>query len=918
MILHAIRLENWRCIAGLELENLPPGITVLHGPNRTGKTSLVKALRCCLYEYDHDTAAKKFKPNLSWGANQAPKVNVEFETGGERYRLAKVFSTRADGNAVLEKQVSGRWLDQKLAPKEASRKTLELLGFDRPDSHSGLNQLLWIDQGTIALPESGKLDPSLEGRLMNVLGMLVTGRDQEFKRALDKRWERWYTPKGRLKETSEVSRLEKMRLERKQARDEEEARFVEVEGAIRELEALEDQLPALRQQVATATNELKQFQQEREDGRERRQQYQRIQRDCQTAEKALGEARQKLESFQDAKNRCQKSLDAVREMEPKVQAAREKKDRLADEQTRREGELEEDRKTEEAQQRGQDEIEDRRKLLDMATESSATRQLLDRVREKEAEIANRERQVRELMAPDKSVLDDLQENRRQAGKLRAQLDAAALTLAVETRGIAAVELVVDGQPAQTVQLQAQEKRSWSLHQQVSLAIPGWGKVELARARDRTDLGEAAGQLAELDRSFHDTVQLYGEDPTQEACQDRLLERRLEKETTAKRLAELREELKRLVPHGSQVLSDALTEFEGQRQIICKRRPSLADWQPTREELETLEKEHRARIADRKTARQKREVLVKETADLHRKAEKTWRELSEQFAATKATCKSLQEELQRLGDESACQQAAAQADKEWRKLQKCMADAQLTEAEKTIEDRLASSEASLRNRETRLRQAEDDITRLRGRLEGSEGLHIKRADAATALLEVERQLEREQLEADAHRRLRDLFEQCRDQQVQQVTGPIAKRVLDWACFLGLDNFREVRFGERFLPEGVVLRGNDQELIKLDEESYGTVEQLSLLIRLALGGVLACHEPQVVVLDDPLAHADPGKHRKILEVIKMACEGNVGGDPPAGRLQILILTCHPDRFDHLPTACHIDLSRRVRRHADSGPA
>ena len=243
------------------------------------------------------------------------------------------------------------------------------------------------------------------------------------------------------------------------------------------------------------------------------------------------------------------------------------------------------------------------------------------------------------------------------------------------------------------------------------------------------------------------------------------------------------------------------------------------------------------------------------------------------------------------------------------------EAQLTEEEKTIEDRLADSEASLRSREGRLRQAEDDSHRLRGRLEGSEGLHIKRSDAAAALREVERQLDREKLEADAHGRLRDLFEQCRDRQVQQVTGPIAKRVLDWARHLGLDDFREVRFGERFLPDGVILRENEQELIGLTQESYGTVEQMSLLVRLALGGVLACREPQVVILDDPLAHADPIKHRKILEIIKMASEGNVGTEPPAGRLQILILTCHPDRFDHLPAACHIDLTRLIRRHAES---
>ena len=44
MILRGIHLEHWCCIAKLDLEDLPAGVVVLHGPNRTGKSSLVKAI----------------------------------------------------------------------------------------------------------------------------------------------------------------------------------------------------------------------------------------------------------------------------------------------------------------------------------------------------------------------------------------------------------------------------------------------------------------------------------------------------------------------------------------------------------------------------------------------------------------------------------------------------------------------------------------------------------------------------------------------------------------------------------------------------------------------------------------------------------------------------------------------------------
>ena len=99
----------------------------------------------------------------------------------------------------------------------------------------------------------------------------------------------------------------------------------------------------------------------------------------------------------------------------------------------------------------------------------------------------------------------------------------------------------------------------------------------------------------------------------------------------------------------------------------------------------------------------------------------------------------------------------------------------------------------------------------------------------------------------------------------------------------------------------------------EESYGTSEQLGLLVRLAIGGVLAKEEPAVTILDDPLAHADPVKHRRILDIMRMAAEGNPGWTPPAGRLQILIFTCHPDRFDYLTGVRQIDLAKLIVREA-----
>ena len=77
---------------------------VLHGPNRTGKSSLVLALRCCLFDCDHDTAGKEIKNSIPWGGNGPPKVVVEFTTGGVDYRLTKVFSKKKEGTGPPGKE----------------------------------------------------------------------------------------------------------------------------------------------------------------------------------------------------------------------------------------------------------------------------------------------------------------------------------------------------------------------------------------------------------------------------------------------------------------------------------------------------------------------------------------------------------------------------------------------------------------------------------------------------------------------------------------------------------------------------------------------------------------------------------------------------------------------------------------------
>ena len=126
------------------------------------------------------------------------------------------------------------------------------------------------------------------------------------------------------------------------------------------------------------------------------------------------------------------------------------------------------------------------------------------------------------------------------------------------------------------------------------------------------------------------------------------------------------------------------------------------------------------------------------------------------------------------------------------------------------------------------------------------------------------------------------------------GPIHDRLLRWMRLLRIGNYRSIAFNDQFLPEKLIASDGATELM-LGEESIGTIEQIGLMVRLALGSALStAAEPVVTMLDDPLTHSDVRRLDLMRAVLKNASLGDPGTTPPAGPLQILVFTCHPEWF------------------------
>jgi hypothetical protein len=236
----------------------------------------------------------------------------------------------------------------------------------------------------------------------------------------------------------------------------------------------------------------------------------------------------------------------------------------------------------------------------------------------------------------------------------------------------------------------------------------------------------------------------------------------------------------------------------------------------------------------------------------------------------------------------------EAAREYASALKLVEEKRLTDSERNIQTQWEENNRQIDLLRDNLRQAEQSYNLLQGQLLGMEGLHQKVTSAASKVERLEAAVARDQLESDAIHRLKTLFEECRESQISAIYQPIETRVLKWMRELDMPKYGSLHFNHQTEMEKLI-RSDGAFEMKPEEESTGTVEQLAMLVRLALGSVLSdANNPAVAVFDDPLTHSDLRKLQRMRTILQQAAIGEPNARPSAGPLQILLFTCHPEWF------------------------
>lgn len=895
MLLRSIRLSHWRSILGeLSLGPFSEGITIVHAPNGTGKSSLLEALRMALLE-NHNTKGARVMAVQPWGRGLAPEVSVDFFHGGREYRIEKRFLecpmsrlSRQEGQGYLpfaEGPAADRMVRDLFVPSFAGR--------GAPPTDWGLLQVLWVPQGELPLKDMSA--DTLAAVRTALSDQVADEQTTAFERRLDDRYGYFFTETGRLKRTSTGRASPLAALSEKCASKE-----AELAASVQEYDefnVLADEVSNRRETVRTLEAACSEGTERRKAAEQRVAEYEELLRERRVREAAAGAlevqhgvAAGRLRAIEGCRldlKRADEELKGLEAALPGMEDAVRTSEAVSAQASKGEKKLEGERKILE---RLQDERQEAERFFALDREIVRSEEAVREGDEAEKKIAGFRRERRKIVLPPKEEMD-------RARVLQGALQSAR-TL------VEALSVAVDFEPLERTTVREVDGG----HEEVHTVLPG----ELITFENAPEV------VLEIESVGMIRASIPGEDAegrketlesARTACAAFLetwgagtMEELEERRENARRLDQLiaveEARLSATLGGPAKDMKRSLRALRRQRDDLYLRHPAWREAPPVRQELDDALAARRKRVAaladEQSRATEEANRRAEEARSAFALHERDMRNQREKRDTTAARLKELEGDGLSLTERRSAMDALAlrwdgarakvaaidDALKAFAEDPLKVLDALRVDEERTVEEK-AEAERALIAAEARLdvlaaKAPFSTMTRLEEEVE-----------------ELARAVEREKRTAEAVRLLRETFRQCRDEMKDALSSPVEARTTDLLGRMGARSPGTYRIGDGLTPQSFRPMGLDRD-VSLENLSGGEREQLHLAGRLALAETLAVGERQLVVLDDILMATDEGRIQGVLEVLRSM-----------DRLQILILTCHPTRFDLLADAVRFDL-------------
>lgn len=544
--------------------------------------------------------------------------------------------------------------------------------------------------------------------------------------------------------------------------------------------------------------------------------------------------------------------------------------------------------------------EDARRYLEANEKAKAAGVLLSRISDAATALDQRKRARAVLLAPDDKTMRAIRRAVKARDDARVRLDAALITLEIVPETLGAVE-VVAGEETGRRPLVPGKPTVVKGTPEVVVGLPG-----VARLRARGPTGSADEIRRERDSAARRVEELTRDFGTSDA--DALESLREKARDLDKRVAEATAQLETLLSGRSFAdIEGELTRVMVEVEEILKHRPvwrkSAPDAVALRASAERIERTFITAVEKAEAEWQSTQTALVAARERLAASEVQATEGDRHAKALQTKIDELTADGRKDDEREADLRRAAIA---WE-----AATAGLDDITTKVNAFGSDPSEAVERLERQLKSVRDEATRAleeekseEGRLQhlSAAGPYSVLADAEEEVSRLEDDIAREALRANAVRLLHDAVVQCRSEALAAIAGPVEAVATRYLHRIAGGALGRVQLGQTFEPAGVRPEIADSP-VPLDSLSGGEKEQIYMATRLALAEVLARDARQLVVLDDVLSATDAGRMARVLSILEEAAQ----------RLQVLVLTCHPERYRALDDARFFDLEGILRDSA-----
>lgn len=877
MRLHRLVLTNYRGITHREIEYPDHGVTVVHGVNEAGKTSMIEALDLLLQSKDRSTKkdVKQVKPTH---ADVGSEVTAEISTGAYRFiyrkRFHKKFETELTVLAPRREQLTG---------DEAHERVLAIL---EQTVDTGLWQAQRVLQSasTAAIEVGGSdaLSRALDIAAGDAEGAALSGAEPLLIEKIDAEYARYFTATGRP--TGEWAAAIKALAAAEEA-------VAECAGALAEVEEKTRLHSRLTGEVAEVAAEL-------EPAAAR----------CAAAEAAAT----RINQLRDQLRTAEVELEAARATEAAALAAQRERLRVrSDIETRGAAVTAAAAAAAEAvdaEALGRETVSAAEEAAAAAVEElAAAQERADQARRTAAQLADRDEA--DKLAARLTKIDSLTREHTEVCSQLAPITLTDKTFRAIERAAAAVDIVrgkvemiaahieITAESAveftvgdQTVVLDAGQTHPVSTAEATVVRLPGVLSARIDPGATATDVHAdlvAAQHHLEQQLTAGGVTDLDHARLVDHARRDLLVRR----DQLDARLGDLRGD-------------DDVAQLRDRLHTLRSEAPAAAglfdldpavDLSQARAQLSAAEAElGQARSAGATLAK----VAAAAVSQLGQRTART--QVCQEKAATAQTeLTAAQDRLATLraavSDDDIAVQAQASADVVTRMA--AQVQTLTTRLAEAGPDAVLAELAAARQTAAALRQQHDELTAAlrdvtveltvfgtEGRSGKLDAARIRREHAASAHARVHGR-------ARAADLLRTVMTRHRATTRQRYVDPFRAEI---------ERLGAVVFGPSFEVDidsdlQILSRTLDGRTVPYESLSGGAKEQLGIVARLAVASLVDAADSVPVVIDDALGFTDPQRLTKMCEVLDVA--GSQG--------QVIVLTCVPDRYRGVDCAHHIEV-------------